>query len=152
MAGRMWITIRRADPWAKPIPHPLTVKDSPYAHLVPYPATIREPVNVGIDPETGTPLAIPLWDKKGAKVVLIAGKKDAGKTVLLNNLRAGITACPDAIMLQVNLAKALQEEHWSPLAEVTAALADGKARRTLLFTRDAVRARTRSGRKTPVHQ
>jgi hypothetical protein len=152
MAGRMWITIRRADPWAKPIPHPLIVKDSPYARYVPYPATIRESLTIGIDPETGAPLQVRLWDKKGGKVVLVAGKKDAGKTVLLNNIRAGVTACRDAILLQVNLAKALQEEHWSPLAEVTAALADGKARRTLLFTRDAVRARTRSGRKTPVHQ
>ena len=152
MAGRMWITIRRADPWAKPIPHPLTVKESPYARYVPDPATIREPLTIGIDPETGAPLQVRLWDKKGGKVVLVAGKKDAGKTVLLNNLRAGVTACPDAILLQVNLAKALQEEHWSPLAAVTAALAPGKARRTLLFTRDAVRARTRSGRRTPVHQ
>jgi hypothetical protein len=152
IAGRMWITIRRADPWAKPIPHPLIVKDSPYARYVPYPATIREPLTIGVDPETGAPLQVRLWDKKGGKVVLIAGKKDAGKTVLLNNLRAGVTACPDAILLQVNLAKALEEGHWSPLAEVTAALAPGKARRTLLFTRDAVRARTRSGRKTPVHQ
>ncbi len=152
MAGRMWITIRRADPWAKPIPHPLTVTDSPYARYVPYPATIREPLTIGIDPETGAPLQVRLWDKKGGKVVLVAGKKDAGKTVLLNNLRSGVTACPDAILLQVNLAKALQEEHWSPLAAVTAVLATGKARRTLLFTRDAVRARTRSGRRTPVHQ
>jgi hypothetical protein len=152
MAGRMWITIRRADPWAKPIPHPLTVKDSPWAKYVPYPATIREPVTIGIDPETGKPLQVRLWDKKGGKVVLVAGKKDAGKTVLLNNLRAGITACPDAILLQVNLAKALQEEHWSPLAPVTAALTKGKARRTLLFACDAGQARTRSGRHTPVHQ
>ena len=65
IAGRMWITIRRADPWAKPIPHPLTIKNSPYARHVPYPATIREPLTIGIDPETGAPLQVRAVGQKG---------------------------------------------------------------------------------------
>jgi hypothetical protein len=153
IAGRAWLEIRRADQWAKPIPHPLTVKDSPWAHLVPYPATIRTPLNVGVHAPSGTPLAITLWDQEGGKVVLIAGKKGSGKTTLLNCLRERITACPDAVLIQINLAKALQEKHWAPLAAVTAVLAreTERARLALQFSWAGIRARTDNDRDTATH-
>jgi hypothetical protein len=150
--GRLRISIRRTDPWASPIPHPATVPDSPYARYVPYPATIREPVTIGIDPETGKPLQLALWTAKGAKVVMIAGKKDAGKTVLMNDLSERITACPDARLLQVNLAKVLEDDCWKPLAAASALGQAGKARRILQFAADVIFTRSRSGRRTPVHQ
>ncbi len=150
--GRLRISIRRADPWAAPVPHPVTAAGSPYARHVPYPATIREPLVIGIDPETGRPLQVPLWDAKGGKVVLIAGKKDAGKTVLLNDITERVTACPDALLLQVNLSKVLEDEIWAPLAGASALNQAGRARRTLQFACDVIVARSRSGRRTPVHQ
>jgi len=150
--GRLRISIRRVDPWAQPVRHPATAADSPYAGHVPCPATIREPLVIGIDPETGRPLQVSLWDKKGGKVVLIAGKKDAGKTVLLNDLTERVTACPDALLLQVNLSKVLEDEIWAPLAGASALNQAGRARRTLQFACDVIVARSRSGRRTPVHQ
>ena len=150
--GRLRISIRRTDPWAHPIAHPATVAGSPYAVHVPYPATIREPVTIGIDPETGKPLRAALWDAKGGKVVMIAGKKDAGKTVLMNDLSERITACLDAVLLQVNLSKVLEDDCWSPLAAASALNHAGKARRILQFAADVIVARSRSGRRTPVHQ
>ena len=56
------------------------------------------------------------------------------------------------MLIQINIAKALEEEHWSPLAAVTAALKPPKARRALPLTRDGIRARTLSGRRSAVHQ
>jgi hypothetical protein len=150
--GRLRISIRRVDPWAQPVRHPATVADSPYAKYVPVPATIREPLVIGVDPETGRPLQVPLWDAKGGKVILIAGKKDAGKTVLLNDLTERVTACPDALPLQVNLSKVLEDEIWAPLAGASALNQAGRARRTLQFVCDVIVARSRSGRRTPVHQ
>jgi hypothetical protein len=153
IAGRLWLEIRLADQWAKPIPHPLTVKDSPWVRLMPYPATIRKPLNVGVHAPRGTPLAITLWDSEGGKVVLIAGKKGSGKTTLLNCLRERITACPDAVLIQINLAKALQEKHWAPLAAVTACLAreTERARLALQFSWAGIRARTDNDRDTATH-
>ncbi len=150
--GRLRISIRRTDPWAAPVPHPATAAGSPYNKYVPYPATIREPLVIGIDPESGRPLQVPLCDAKGGKVILIAGKKDAGKTVALNNLTERITACPDALLLQVNLSKVLEDEIWAPLAGASALNQAGRARRTLQFVCDVIVARSRSRRRTPVHQ
>jgi len=153
--GRIRIAIRRTDPWAHPVAHPLTVRESPYARHVPYPATIREPLTIGADPETGRPLRVRLWDAKGGKVILIAGKKDAGKTVLLNDLTERITACPDAALLQVNLSKSMEDEIWAPLAEANGLDKAARARRILQFVLDVIVTRPKPGphrRRTPVHQ
>lgn len=150
--GRLRISIRRTDPWANPIAHPVTVKDSPYARYVPYPASICDPITIGVDPETGKPLQVALWTAKGGRVVMIAGKKDAGKTVLMSDLSERITACPNAVLLQVNLSKVLEDDCWSPLAAASALNHAGRARRTLQFAADVIVARSRSGRRTPVHQ
>jgi hypothetical protein len=151
IAGRLRISIRRGEPWADPIGHPLLTPSSKFAKHVPYPATIREPLTVGIDPETGAPLPITLWDEEGGKVVLIVGKKAAGKTVALNCLTERITACPDAVLLQVNLAKVLEDDCWSPLAAVNALASVKKSRQTLEFAASAGVARSRSKRRTAVH-
>jgi hypothetical protein len=151
IAGRIRISISRINPWGDPIPHPILSPGSKFARHVPYPATIREPLTVGIDPETGAPLPVTLWDEEGGKVVLVVGKKAAGKTVLLNDLTERITACPDAVLLQVNLAKVLEDECWSPLAAVNALASVKKARETLEFAAQAGVARSRSKRRTAVH-
>ncbi len=152
LAGRLRISVRRADPWASPVPHPAAAPGSPHARYVPCPATIREPLVIGIDPETGRPLPVPVWDARGGKVILIAGKKDAGKTVVLNNVTERVTACPDAVLLQVNLSKVLEDEVWAPLAGASALNEAARARRILQFACEVITARSRSGRRTAVHQ
>jgi DNA-binding transcriptional ArsR family regulator len=147
------ISIRSDDPWKEPIWHPALAGDSPHAELMPVPASIRQPLVLGIDPETGEPLTLKLWDKRGAKVVQVLAKKDGGKTTLFDTLTERITACPDARLLQVNLSKALEDGWWAPLAEANAL--DGDMQRALLilqFAYDAIRQRPRGGRETRVHQ
>ncbi len=63
-----------------------------------------------------------------------------------------VTACPDAVLLQVNLSKVLEDEVWAPLAGASALNEAARARRILQFACEVVTARSRSGRRTAVHQ
>ena len=128
LAGRIEISIRTADPWEKPIPHPALVP-VPAPDLAQYPAldlgkpfSIRRPAVVGQDPETGRPLHLPLWDGRGGKNITIVGQKGAGKTVLLNDISERVTAAGDALMIRVNLSiKGLAEaKRWGPACHLTA--------------------------------
>jgi len=95
--GRLWIRVRYQDPGSTPMTHPAIDPSSPFAHLAETPSSIRKPLVIGVDPETGDPLRLPLWDEdEGAKVIGIFAKKGSGKTVLLNCITERITACPDA--------------------------------------------------------
>jgi hypothetical protein len=158
LAGKLWITTRRIDPWAKPIWHPAASgtcdPQAPFAGLMdPAQATIRKPLMLGADPETGDPLELPLWDANGAKVVLIAASPGAGKSMLLDTLTERITVCPDARLLQINLSKGLEDSWWAPLAEANALHGDvGRALAVLQFAVDAIAERPNSGRTARVHQ
>lgn len=119
-ADRLIIVIRDGDPWAKPVLHPMVESGSPYAHLTPFPATIGKPLAIGTVPETGAPLLLAFFAEGGAKQIGILGEPEAGKTNLLNCCTAVITACPDAALLQINLAKPQADEAWAPAAAATA--------------------------------
>jgi len=116
-----------------------------FADLVPARRTIKNPVVFGVDPETGTPLAVPLWDSKGAKRIAIVGLPESGKSMLADTLREGITGCPDARLVQINLSKALEDSWWAELAAAAAVGgepdADARALAILDFANGAVRLR-----------
>jgi hypothetical protein len=153
--GELVVRIRRGDPWAEPVWHPAVRAGSPYAYLCPEEgATIREPVCIGVDPETGRPLLLSLWDKRGGKVIAVFAKKEAGKTTLLDSITERITACDDARLLQINLSKALEDSWWAELADANALDLDlGRAFGILRFASDAIRERPRGGkRRVKVHQ
>jgi hypothetical protein len=120
LAGRIEISIRRADPWADPIPHPVLAGDPELDLSGPY--SIRQPAVIGQDPETGAPLLLPLRDERGGKNITIVGQKGAGKTVLLNCVSERVTAAGDALMIRVNLSiKGLAEaQRWGPACHLTA--------------------------------
>lgn len=118
ISGRIRISIRTRDPWKHAIPHPLL--DSAREIDLPVPASIRKPLTVGQDPETGKPLGITLYDSHGGKNVYIIGKRDAGKTTLLDCLRERLTACPDALIFGINLSKASEDNEWAPACHLTA--------------------------------
>jgi hypothetical protein len=157
IAGRIWIDIRRTDPWRQPVMHPAASgeldPDAPYARHVPERATIRKPLTIGVDPETGQPLPVTLWDKGGAKVISITAKKEGGKTTLLDSLRERITACDDAVLIQVNMSKALEDSWWARLAGASALDSDvNRALLILQFLYEAITIRPRGGRDSRVHQ
>jgi hypothetical protein len=127
LAGRVEISIRTEDPWAKPALHPVLAAEpvldehgEPLDLSRPY--SIRRPAIVGQDPETGRPLLLPLWDERGGKNISIVGLKGAGKTVLLNNASERVTAASDALLIRVNLSiKGLAEaRRWGPACHLTA--------------------------------
>jgi hypothetical protein len=120
LAGRIRISVRRVNPWAEPLLHPL-VCDEPEVDL-PEPRSIRQPVLVGQDPETGTVLSLPLWDKVGAKNVSITGMAGAGKGVLLDDVSEWVTAAADAMQVRVNLSDKghAEIESWGPSCHLTA--------------------------------
>jgi hypothetical protein len=158
IAGRLWIDTRRIDPWRRPAMHPAASGQldpaAEFAQFTPPRATIREPVAIGVDPDTGAPLQVRLWDPRdGAKVITVIAKKGGGKTVLLDNLTERITACDDAVLIQVNLSKALEDRWWQLLAAASAL--DGEASKALMilsFIDQLITHRPRGGRTTRVHQ
>ena len=146
--GRLWIRVRRKDPWASPLTHPAIDPASPFARLTETPSSIRKPLVIGVDPETGEPLRLTIWDAdEGGKVVGIFAKKGSGKTVLLNCITERITACPDAQLLQVNLGKHREDRRWAPLAAANALGRDhgGRARYLLQWVLLAIEERSKGG-------
>ena len=124
--GQLVIGIRRADPSVKGIVyHPLTTpwpcpEPSPYAGWFPAAATIRDPVPVGIIPETGEPMTLTLFDGIGARAIGVHGATGSGKSTLLNDVRERVTAMGDAALVQLNGAHMGDELTWEPLAAATA--------------------------------
>jgi hypothetical protein len=118
LAGRVEISIRRTDPWAKPIIHPALDPD-PEIDLSGL-CTCREPFIIGQDPETGTPLTLTVWDQDGAKRILIVATSRAGKTVLINNLRERATKAPDVLVVNLNLSKGIEDRQWDVACHLTA--------------------------------
>jgi hypothetical protein len=157
VAGRLWIEVRRIDPWRKPVMHPAASgqldRAAEFAQYVPPRVSIRDLLAIGIDPETGRPLAVRLYASGGAKVVSITAKKEGGKTTLLDSLKERITACDDARLLQINLSKALEDRWWAPAAAGSALGSDAaRALMILQFLYDLVVTRGQSDRSTRVHQ
>ena len=145
--GRLRISVRRNDPWQRPLTHPVIDPASPFARYVETPASCRKPIVIGGDPETGGPLALPLWDQdEGAKVIGVFAKKGSGKSVLLSCIKERVTACADARLIQVNLSKAREDRRWAPLAIANALGMDGsqlvRARRILRWVLLAIVARS----------
>ena len=124
--GQLVIGIRRLDPSVKgTVYHPLTApwpspEPSPYADWFPAGATIRNPVPVGIIPETGEPMTVTLFDEIGAKAIGVHGATGSGKSTLLNDVRERVTAMTDAALVQLNGAHMGDELTWQPLATATA--------------------------------
>lgn len=146
--GRLWIRVRRKDPWQNALTHPAIDPSSPFARFVEDPATCRKPLVIGGDPESGDPLRLTLWDaEEGGKVVLVVAKKGSGKTVLLSCITERITACPDAQLIQVNLGKHREDRRWAPLAAANALGRDqaGQARRILQWVLNAIEERSKGG-------
>jgi hypothetical protein len=120
--GQLVLEVREKDPSVSgPVSHPALDPDSPYADWFPEPASIRNPVPIGVIPETGEPMDLVLWDEEGGKAIGIYSMTGGGKTNLLDGLRERITAMDDAVLVQLNAAGSGDELSWAPLAAMTAA-------------------------------
>jgi hypothetical protein len=110
IAGRLRVSIRYKDPWGEDLPHPLL--DATPEIVLPDVADAREAVIIGMDPETGRPLAIVLWDEEGAKRVVIVALPGSGKSVTLNNVYERMTAADNAWPIGINVSKAKELRRW----------------------------------------
>jgi hypothetical protein len=148
IAGRIRISIRYSDPWKHPLPHPAV--EAVDGFDLPVPCTIREPLCVGYDPENGTPLRVSLWNAEGAKRVLVVGMQGAGKSALLSCLRERITAADDAVLWDINVSKAREDESWAPACDLAAVGDEERERalRILLLARHTITWRSRQKRTT----
>lgn len=153
IAGRVRIAIRERDPWEKPIAHPVLVRD-PELEL-PVPCSVRDPLVVGIIPETGKPLLLPVWlEGRGARNVQLLATPEGGKTVLLSDIRERFTAACDGLLFDINVSKALEDAEWEPACDL-AAVGDGERRRALgilLVARAVIAWRAAQPRDTAVFQ
>jgi hypothetical protein len=120
-AGRIRISIRYENPWARPIFHPVVDPDPEVDLSGPY--SIADAPPIGQDPETGRILYVPLWDRDtGGKNVVLLAIKGAGKTVVLDDLAERVTIAVDAIQFRINLSikGPAEAERWGPACHLTA--------------------------------
>ncbi|MET8140011.1 hypothetical protein ABZU32_06850 [Sphaerisporangium sp. NPDC005288] len=118
IAGRVRISVRHRDPWADPTPHPML--DSDPEIVLPEVADVREPLIIGIDPETGRPLEIVVWDEDGAKHTLIVAVTGGGKSVLLNNKLERLTAADNVAVWGIDVSKAKEMRRWRKAFDLAA--------------------------------
>jgi hypothetical protein len=120
--GQLVIEVREKDPSVDgPVTHPALDPASPYKDWFPGRRSIRQPIPVGVIPETGEPMELTLFDEEGGKAVGVYSMTGGGKTNMLNDIREWVTGCDDAILVQLNAAGSGDERTWEPLAAITAA-------------------------------
>ena len=120
--GQLVIEIREEDPSVDgPVIHPAIDPHSPYKDWFPERRSIRQPIPIGVIPETGEPMELVLFDDEGGKAVGVYSITGGGKTNVLDDIREWVTACDDAVLVQLNAAGSGDERTWEPLAAVTAA-------------------------------
>jgi hypothetical protein len=66
--------------------------------------TIKEPIPLATRP-TGELYRLPLWTPNGARHPLIGGATGSGKSVLINNMMAGMAPCYDVVIWYIEIAK-----------------------------------------------
>lgn len=125
--GQLIISIREQAPTVDgPVTHPALYPDSPYRDWFPERRSIRNPVPIGVIPETGEPMELTLFDSEGGKAIGIYSMTGGGKTNILDVIREAVTAMDDAVLVNLNGAGSGDERAWEPLSLLTAAgLQDG---------------------------
>lgn len=148
IAGRIRLSIRYADPWGNPLPHP--VLEAVEGLELPVPCSVRDPLQVGYDPETGGSLDLSVYGETGARNIAVVGMKGAGKSALLSCLRERLTACEDALVWDMNVSKAREDYAWAPACDLTAIGSQEKERalRILLCARYVIEWRSAQPRRT----
>ena len=120
--GQLVIEIREKDPSVSgPVTHPALDPDSPYKDWFPERRSIRDPVPIGVIPETGEPMELVLFDDEGGKAIGIYSMTGGGKTNILDVIREAVTAMDDAVLVNLNGAGSGDERAWEPLSLLTAA-------------------------------
>jgi hypothetical protein len=148
-SDRIIVMIRNGDPWAHPVIYPRLVKDSPYAAYTPLPASIRNPIAIGTEPETGAVFPLVAYDAEdGGKQIAVLGAPGVGKSILFAAVSAGVTACPDAALLQVNIYKPQTDAVWAPAAAATATADPDSAIAILAFASAVIALRSDAQRGT----
>ena len=65
-------------------------------------------------------MLLTLYDEDGGRRVLVLGTSGSGKSMILDTIRERVTACHDAIVLQINLSKGVEDSWWEPLTAASA--------------------------------
>lgn len=120
LAGRIEISVRHRDPWARPVAHPVLAAEPELNLSGPY--SITEPAVIGIDPETGDPLPLLLCGPGGGRNITIVAILEWGKTTLLSDISERVTAASDALLIRINLSIKGDSERtlWGPACHLTA--------------------------------
>ena len=130
LAYYLLVTFRSTDPWAGGsdlglVWHPLVSgtlnPELPCAEYFEAQApSIMDPIVIGRDPERGRPMTITLFDEDGSRRILVLGTSGSGKSMVLDTIRERVTACRDAILIQINLSKGVEDSWWEPLSAASA--------------------------------
>jgi len=103
-AGHVFITVRLEDPWAAPRPIP------DYTGVT---RSILDPIPVAFSPDSGEDLTIQLFDMaNGGRRIMVVASPGGGKTNFFNVLTEYISACVDAEIDAIDLAKGRDVKNW----------------------------------------
>jgi hypothetical protein len=133
LAGEIWFSVRDVgDPWANPIWHPMHTgaldTSAPYVNVIPAAPDALTPVPLGVDPETGAPMLLPMFERgAGARHVGVFATTGGGKTMLLDTCRVQWAMAADVRFFQINLIKPRAERKWTGVAEGSALAGDPDA-------------------------
>ncbi|MEV0993390.1 hypothetical protein [Nonomuraea sp. NPDC050202] len=130
-AGQILVSVQLIDPWATIVPHPLFDPNSEI--VLPEVADIREPQPIGMDPETGEPLTITLWDDDGGKQTFIVAVNGGGKSVTLNDILERLTAAFNTVVWGINVSKAQEMRRWAPALDLSACGRDQRKRARVML-------------------
>lgn len=130
-AGQILISVQLIDPWVTAIPHPTLDPDSEIK--LPEVADVREPVIIGMDPETGDPLTTIIWDEDGAKHTYVLAVNGGGKSVTLNCILERLTAAYNVVVWGINVSKAQEMRRWAPALDLAACGPEGRKKARLML-------------------
>lgn len=120
IAGRLCVSVRERDPWAGTALHPLIDPDPQFT--LPVGGSILEPAVWGVDPETGDLLELCLYDRDlgGRRILVVGTTRYAGKSCLQSDFAEQVTGFRDALLIKINLSKAIEDRAWAPACHLTA--------------------------------
>jgi hypothetical protein len=106
--------------------HPLL--DDEHEFALPAQADMCDPIVVGMDPESGRPLTVPLWLPEGGQNTVIISMKGGGKTVLLNDMLERVTSSFNGTAFGISTRKGKVIRRWAPALDLAAYGQDQRAR------------------------
>ncbi|QKG27307.1 hypothetical protein [Actinomadura verrucosospora] len=125
-AGIILVLVQMLDPWAEPATHPALDPAAAPTLAAARRSVLDGPFVIGIDPDTGNPMTLTVFDRAGGHHVFVVASTGSGKTTLYNNVIEQATACIDVLVWGIDLGKGTIARFWGPALDAAAGIGEEK--------------------------